>query len=84
MVGIALQRGADITLMARDGTEFSGQVDPSTVVIGSLVVLVVKGSAGYPHRRAIVARDMLAEDDFRRFRVGLKWGGSQGAGGSQP
>lgn len=83
VTGIALQPGADCTLAARSGAEFSGPVDPSTVVLGSLVVLAVKGSAGHSPCRAIVARGMLAEDDFRRLRVGLKWGGVQEPDGSQ-
>ncbi len=83
MAGIALQPGAGCTLTARNGAEFSGPVDPSTLVIGSLVILSVKGSAGHPRSRAIVVRDMLDEDDFRRLRVGLKWGGSQEPDGSK-
>jgi hypothetical protein len=83
MTGIALRPGADCTLTARNGAEFSGPVDPSTVVLGSLVVLAVRGTAGHAARRAIVARDMLGADDFRRLRVGLKWGGNQEPGGSQ-
>jgi hypothetical protein len=83
VAGIALQPGAGCTLRARNGAEFSGPVDPSTLVIGSLVILSVKVSAGHPPCRAIVARDMLDEDDFRRLRVGLKWGGSQEPDGSQ-
>lgn len=83
VTGIALQPGADCTLSTRNGAEFTGPVDPSTVVLGSLVVLTVKGAAGHPACRAIVARDMLAGDDFRRLRVGLKWGGTQEPGGSQ-
>jgi hypothetical protein len=83
VAGIALQHGAQCTLTARNGAEFTGPVDPSTLVLGSLVVLAVKRSAGHPPHRAIVARDMLAEDDFRRLRVSLKWGGTQEPDGSQ-
>lgn len=83
MIDIALQPGAPCTLTARNGAEFSGTVDSSTVIFGYLVVLAVKGAAGHPACRAIIARDMLAGDDFRRLRVGLKWGGTQESGGSQ-
>jgi hypothetical protein len=83
VTGIALQPGADCILAARSGAEFGGPVDPSTVVLGSLVILAVKESAGHSHRRAIVVRDMLAEDDFRRLRVGLKWSRVQEPDGSQ-
>lgn len=83
VVGIALRPGIDCTVTARNGAIFSGPVDPSTLVIGSLVVLAVKASSGHPPVRAIVARDMLGEEDFRRFRVGLKSGGTQESGGSQ-
>lgn len=83
VAGIALRPGVDCTLTACDGAEFSGRVAPSTLVIGSLVVLGVKGPGGHTFHRAIVTRDMLAEDDFRRLRVGLKWGGFQESDGSQ-
>jgi hypothetical protein len=79
---IALRSGGHCALAARNGTEFSGHVDASTVVLGSLVVLALKGAAGHPARRTLIARDMLNQDDFRRLRVGLKWGRPQDMGGS--
>jgi hypothetical protein len=81
VTGIALQLGAGCALVARSGAKFSGPVDPSTVVLGSLVILAIRESAGRSPHRAIVAPDMLAEDDFRRLRVALKWGGFQESDG---
>lgn len=73
VVAMELRPGADCTLAFRRGGEVSGLVEPSTVVLGSLVVLAVKG-VGLRTRRAIVAPDMLAREEFRRLRVALKWG----------
>jgi len=82
ITGVELHAGAGCTLRARNGDRFDGTVAGSTVVVGSLVVLAVRASAGHATRHAIVVRDMLAGDDFRRLRVALKWGGSQAPGGS--
>jgi hypothetical protein len=83
VTGIALHPGGRCALGARDGEEFAGHLAASTVVLGSIVVLAVKDRAGHAACRALIARDMLNEDDFRRLRVGLKWGGTQETGGSQ-
>jgi hypothetical protein len=83
VTGIDLRPGADCALTARNGTEFSGPVHPSTLVIGSLIVLAVEASAGHLLHRAVIVRDMLAEDDFRQLRVSLKWGQPQESDGSQ-
>ena len=80
--GIKLQAGAGCTLIARNGDRFDGAVSGSTAILGYLVVLAVKAAAGRATRHAIVVHDMLADDDFRRLRVALKWGGAQAPGGS--
>ncbi|MBK9605533.1 MAG: hypothetical protein IPO58_03565 [Betaproteobacteria bacterium] len=79
---IELGADAGCTLIARNGVRFDGAVSGSTVILGFLVVLAVNADGGRATRRAIVVRDMLAVDDFRRLRVALKWGGAQAPGGS--
>ena len=81
IIGMELQADAGSVLIARNGTRFDGTVSDSTVILGCLVVLAVRGAAGQEIRRAIVVRDMLSVDDFRRLRVALKWGGVQAPGG---
>lgn len=82
ITGIELHPGGGCALIARNGGRFDGVVSDSTVILGSLVVLAVKAVAGHATRRAVVVRDMLAVDDFRRLRVALKWGDAQTPGGS--
>ncbi len=82
IIGIELQADAGCTLIARNGVRFDGAVAGSTVLLGFLVVLAVAAAAGHATRHAIVVRDMLAADDFRRLRVALKWGGAQAPGGN--
>jgi hypothetical protein len=77
VIGITLQPDGRCAFATRAGAVVHGSVDVSTVVLGSVVMLAVKGSPGHPARRVIIARDMLAEDDFRRLRLALKWGGTQ-------
>ncbi|MFS8084920.1 MAG: protein YgfX [Acidobacteriota bacterium] len=83
VTGVALRPGVDCTLTTRNGAEFSGPVHPSTLVVGSLIVLALKISAKPLLQRTVIAPDMLAEEDFRQLRVGLKWGRPQASEGSQ-
>ena len=77
ITGITLRIGQDCTLFSRDGREFIGTVEGSTLVLSILVVLAVKRTGAIQVRHVIIVPDMIALEDFRRLRVGLKWGGSQ-------
>ena len=81
IVGVALEPEAGCRLESRDGTGYSGRVDPATVVLGPLVVLAVRTS-GRTRRLALIAADMLAEEELRRLRVALRWGGLQESAGT--
>ena len=82
VTAVELQSGGCV-LTHPDGSEFSGAVAASTLVMGPLVILAVADSAGGSIRHALIAGDMLAGDDFRRLRVALKWGTMQKPGHSQ-
>lgn len=77
VTALSLTAGGDCTLSLRDGNQVMGRIDPATMVLGSLVIVAVRhrefGLATY----VPITADMLGDDDFRRLRVGLKWGGTQ-------
>lgn len=82
VIGVALQPGGRCALRTGSGMEFSGNVDASTVVLGSLVVLAVRVGEGHLACRTIIAPDMIGKDDFRSLRIVLKWGRTQESSGS--
>ena len=66
------------TIVFRNHERITGVFHSSTVVTGGLVVIALRPDAalGRKSRRlahVIVAPDMLAEEEFRRLRVMLKW-----------
>ena len=77
VTGLTLTAGGNCTLTLREGTRVTGAVDPATMVIGTLVILAVRRNTFRPATYVTIVADMLANDDFRRLRVGLKWGGAQ-------
>ena len=77
MAVIALERGGHCVLTARDGTRTGGFVDSSTVVFGSIAILALRETPGGRLCRGLIVGDMLDADDFRTFRIALKWGGTQ-------
>ncbi len=77
VTAVELGPAGNCTLIRRDGTEVAGAVDPGSLVVGALVILGVRRAGIRPALRALIVRDMLPEEEFRRLRVGLKWGGAQ-------
>ncbi len=74
VTGISLDRDLRCRLRFRDGDVAHGEVDDTTMVTGSLVVIAVRSPGRWNRRRVVIASDMVVADDFRRLRVALRWG----------
>ena len=82
VIAVTLHPDGDCALTLRNGADLTGRVDPATVVLGTVVILAVRRGSVRPGARALIAQDMVSDEDFRRLRVGLKWGAVQEVGAS--
>lgn len=73
---IAFRLGGErvITMMMRDGRHLTGKLTSGGVVLPFLVVLNIRLDEG-GRRSLLLLRDSMSNDNFRRLRIMLRWGG---------
>lgn len=73
VVGIELGPGSACRVRRRDGSLVEGRVAESTIVTGSLVVLVVTFGGRLTDARVPILPGMVDAETFRVLRVRLRW-----------